>query len=121
MNSLTKVSGWILFFTGFFVIVFTLWHSYNIIFSKAAVPNFFQATEERKNVPTATGVQDAQILLQKEIQDQLKGILPIDLITRSLNLIAWATLALILMSGGSKISDLGISLIKIGQEKKEHV
>jgi hypothetical protein len=120
MNSFTKISGWILFFTGFFVIVFALWQSYNIVFAKAPIPDFFQAPEAAKNIPATADGQDPQILLQKAVQDQLKGLLSADLITKSLNLFVWATLALILISGGSKISDLGIKLIKIGQEKNEH-
>ncbi|MCX6761129.1 MAG: hypothetical protein NTZ84_03470 [Candidatus Nealsonbacteria bacterium] len=120
MNNFTKISGWLLFFIGFFIIVFAVWHSYNIIFAKAEIPDFFQTPEETKNVPAATETQDVQVLLQKAMQDQLKGFFPPDIITKSLNLFAWATLALILMSGGSKISDLGIRLIKIGQEKNEH-
>ena len=120
MNSFTKISGWLLFFTGLLVIVLTIWYSYNIFYSKAAIPDFFQIPEETKNASSAAGSQDMQVLLQKAIQDQIKGVLPSDFVTKSLNLAVWAMLALILMSGGSRISDLGIKLIKIGQEKNEH-
>jgi hypothetical protein len=121
MNYFTKISGWLLFFTGFLIIISTLWYSYNIFSAKAGIPDFFQTPKAVKNASTTIEGQELDALLQKSIESQLKGLLPVDLITKSLDLTAWAIIALILMSGGSRISDLGIKLIKIGQEKNNHV
>lgn len=121
MNSFTKTSGWLLLFSGLLLIALTLWHSYNIFSSKAEVPAFFQAPQEIKNASTTTAGQDIQALLQKTMQDQIKGLLPLDFITKSLNLVVWSVSAFILMYGGSKISELGIKLIKVGQEENDHV
>lgn len=121
MNNFIKISGLLLIFAGLAIIVFALWRSYDIFTGKFGVPAFFQTQEETKNTPpTAEGV-GVEVLLQKTIQDQLKGLLPADSINKSFNLVIWSILAMILMSGGSKISDLGIKMIKAGQEKNEHV
>jgi len=121
MNSFTKIAGWLLFFIGLLIIVMTIWYTYNVFSAKAGIPEYFQTPKETKTASTTAEGQDMQALLQKNIQEELKGLIPSDLITKSLNLAAWAMLALILMSGGSRISDLGIRLIRIGQEKNEHV
>ncbi|TFG35148.1 MAG: hypothetical protein E4H47_02130 [Parcubacteria group bacterium] len=120
MNSFTKISGWLLLFSGLLIIVLTIWYSYSIFYSKVAIPDFFQNPEVVKNASSPAENQEMQVLLQKAIQDYLKEVLPLDLITKPLNFVVWLILALILMSGGSRISDLGIKLIKIGQEKNEH-
>jgi len=67
--------------------------------------------------PSSAGTQDVQAQLQKAMGEQLKGLIPSDFITKTLNLTVWSMLAFILMSGGSKISGLGIKLIK--EEKKD--
>jgi len=120
MNNFTKISGWLLFFIGFLIIVLTLWHSYNIFTSKTGIPEFFKVSEEKNSntINSEEPVTDA--LVRKAIEEQLKGMLPLDFLTKSLNVAVWTMLALILMSGGSRISDLGIKLIKIEEKKNEN-
>ena len=106
-----KVIGWILLIAGIIIIGWTLMSSYNIFTAKEAVPEFFEIPKEEIISPKA-GTQDIQAQLQKMIGEQMKGILPVDSITKLLNLVVWSMLAFILIFGGSQISGLGIKLIK---------
>lgn len=117
MNNFPKIIGWLVFFAGLLIISFTLWSTYNIFTAKSNVPEFFPSVKETKAPSSQAGTQDAQAQLQKMIGDQLQGFLPADFITKTLNLTVWSMLAFILMSGGAKISSLGIKLIK--DEKKD--
>jgi hypothetical protein len=114
-----NIIGWVTFFTGLAIIVWTLYSSYNIFTRKSAVPEFFKITEEKV---TQTPLSQKGKLptspeaLQKEIGtmigEQLKGILPVDTLYKILNLLCWSTLAWILIFGGAQISSLGIKLLK---------
>lgn len=117
MNNFSKIIGWLVFFAGLLIISLTLWSSYNIFTAKAGLPEFFQIPKEEKTSSAPLGSQDVQAQLQKMIGEQLKGFLPPDFISKTLNLTVWSMLAFILMSGGAKIAGLGIKLIK--NEKKD--
>jgi len=106
-----KFIGWILLIAGIIVIGWTLLFSYNIFTAKETVPEFFKTQKEEIVSPKA-GTQDIQAQLQKMIGEQMKEILPVDSITKLLNLVVWSMLAFILIFGGSQISSLGIKLIK---------
>jgi len=116
MNNFPKIVGWLVFFAGLLIISFTLWSTYNIFTAQSSVPEFFPSVKETK-APSQAGTQDAQAQLQKMIGEQLQGFFPADFMGKTLNLTVWSLLAFILMSGGSKISSLGIKLIK--DEKKD--
>ena len=116
MNNFSKIIGWLVFFSGLLIISLTLWYSYNIFTAKIPLPEFFQMPQETKSI-SEPGAQDVQAQLQKAMGEQLKGLIPADFISKTLNLTIWSMLAFILMSGGSKISDLGIKLIK--EQKKD--
>lgn len=119
MNNLSKIIGWLLFFSGILIIVLTLWYSYNIFTAQRSLPEFFQTPQDTNASSTLAESQDMQVLLQKAIKDQIKGALPFNFVSKALNLGVWSILALILMSGGSRISDLGIKLIK--EQKNERI
>jgi hypothetical protein len=46
------------------------------------------------------------------ISEQLKGMLPINMVPKILNLFIWSMLAGIFIFGGTQVSSLGIKLIK---------
>lgn len=111
-----KIIGWLTFLAGVSTIVFSLYSSYNIFTGKAVAPEIFKIEAKESLAPTKEKIPTTPTELQKEmekmISEQLKGILPLDSITKLLNLVVWSMLAFILIFGGSQISNLGIKLIK---------
>jgi len=110
-----KIIGWITFFTGILIIGFTLYHSYNIFTGKIPSPEIFKiqtkdTTYSKNN--TSTTSKEIQREAREIFSEQLKEILPQDILTKTLNLIVWSIFAGILIFGGSQISSLGIKLIK---------
>jgi hypothetical protein len=113
--SLTKVVGWITFFVGILIIIFTLYRSYNIFTGKISPPEFFkietkEVTPSQKKTPTS--LEEIQKQMGEVLAEQLKEILPKESLTKILNLAVWSILAGILIFGGSQISSLGVKLIK---------
>ena len=112
----TKIFGWLLLLAGVVIIGWTLYSSYNIFTGKSAVPEIFELPKEEVKAPAPTGkiteIQDIQAQLQQMLGEQLKGILPLDILPKMLNLGVWGMLAGILIFGGAQISSLGIKLIK---------
>lgn len=112
----TKIIGWILFLTGISLIIFSLYSSYNIFSGKTLPPEIFKVEKKESLTQSKEKIPTTQIEFQKEIEklisEQLKEVLPIDTLAKLLNLISWSILTTILIFGGSKISDLGIKLIK---------
>ena len=104
-----KVLGLILLFLGIVIILYSLYSSYNIFTAKTAPPEIFKITEQTSS-PKETQGLEAQF--QEMINEQLRGIIPVDSIPTLLNLIVWSILAGILIFGGAQISGLGIKLIK---------
>ena len=105
-----KIIGWILLVAGLLLIGWTLMNSYNIFTGEANLPEFFELPEE-KLVQTGNN-QDIQAQLQQMMGEQLKGMIPVDSITKILNLTVWSILAFILIFGGTQIAGIGIKLIK---------
>ena len=105
-----KTFGWIFMIAGVLIIGWTLMLSYNIYTAKAEAPEFFEMPKEEAVLEK--GGQDIQAQLQQMLGEQLKGILPAELITQLLNLAVFSMLAFILIFGGTQISSLGIKLIK---------
>jgi hypothetical protein len=110
-----KIIGWITFFAGIFIIVFTLYRSYNIFTGKVPPPTFFkieekETSQEKKKSPTT--LEEIQNQIGEILGQRLKEILPQDLLVKLLNLIVWSFLAGILIFGGGQISSLGIKLLK---------
>ena len=109
--NITKIFGWVLLIAGIILIGWTLLSTYNIFTAKTAAPEIFKIAEEKEILPKG-GALDIQAQMEKMIGEQLKGILPVDALSKLLNLIVWSILAGILIFGGSQISSLGIKLIK---------
>ncbi len=77
------------------------------IFSAEAV----NTTQSQTNkIPTS--LSDIQNQIEGMIGNQVKGLLPSDLIPKVLNLTIWGILAWILVMGGGQIANLGIKLLK---------
>jgi len=113
--NLKKTIGWITFFVGILIIVFTLYRSYNIFTGKIPPPEIFKIEEKttipsKKRVPTT--LEEVQQQIGEILAEEVKEIFPKESTTKILNLIAWSILAGILIFGGSQISSLGIKLLK---------
>lgn len=125
----TKIFGLILIFFGIAIILWALYTSNGIFTTKKPVPELFKiGTQDMLSEPTDNTEQaqdsigiDLAIpdILQNEAGDMLKNQIqtllpeiPSNAIVKLLNLLSWAIFSMIVMSGGSKISILGIRLIK---------
>ncbi len=106
----TKIIGWILLGAGLLLIGWTLMNSYSIFTGEAKLPEFFASPEE--NLAQTESSQDMEAQLQQMMGEQLKVMLPVDSITKILNLTVWSILAFILIFGGTQIAGIGIKLIK---------
>jgi len=114
-----KIIGISLLAVGVLIIFFALYSSYAIFTAKRPAPEVFK-TQEGANASLPSASAPAAGLSEKDIQkniqnmvgEQIKGLLPADFIVKLLNLISWSILATILIWGGSRISGLGIKLLK---------
>ncbi len=107
--SSAKIFGWILLLAGLAIIVYPLYSSYSIFTAQKPAPEIFEIVEEESP-------QQGEGQMEEMIEEQLKGVigkmLPADSIPKLLNLMSWSIFAGILIFGGSKISGLGIRLIR---------
>ena len=110
-NTITKSVGFILLIGGVAVIGWTMLYSFNIFTGKSPVSEVFKVPQE-KTINQKAGSQDIEAQLQQALGEQLKGVLPADVLPKTLNLAAWSMLAGILILGGGQLAGLGIKLIK---------
>jgi hypothetical protein len=117
MEIAAKICGWGLLIAGVIIIGWTLYSSFNIFTGKAALPGIFEIENETNGTTTQAGKTptsptEAQQEMEKMIGEQIKGLLPTNVLSKILNLAVWSLLASILIFGGGQISGLGIKLIK---------
>jgi len=110
-----KIFGWIVLLIGLLMIFWILLSSYNVFTGKTRIPEVFKfETKTKTNEKEEISLKPEEI--QKEIegmiQNQLAQIIPTDFIAKILNLISWSILAAIFIFGASKISEIGIKLIR---------
>ena len=105
MRLIRKFFGWVLLFLGLVIIFYALYASYQIFTAKESAPEIFSVEPSIEAVSGASGLDEL-------IQQKLKGLVPAEAILGFLNLISWSVFAFILIFGGSKISGLGIKLLK---------
>jgi len=106
-----KIIGLVLLFLGLFIILYPLYQSYNIFTAKTAAPQIFKVTVpviEETLKKTSTPQQE----MEKALGEQLQKLMPSDFLPKMMNLISWSIFVTLLLLGGSKISTLGIKLMK---------
>lgn len=110
MLKFSKIFGWILLFLGLLIISYSLYSSYQIFTGKENVPQIFVAEEGlREGIKIPFPGKEVEI----PIPEQLQKILSSGFLSpKILNLISWSIWASILIFAGSRISSLGIQLIK---------
>jgi len=114
---LKKIIGWILLVFGLIIIFWTLYSSCNIFTAKVSAPEIFKMEEEERIRPEESKVipsslEEPQEEMERIIKEQIKNIIPSGSLAKLLNLISWSIFAGILVFGGSRISGLGIRLIR---------
>jgi len=108
---ITKITGFSLLFLGLAIILWSLYSSYNIFTGATKVPQVFNFSQQT-SPSTENQTSNPQDQLGKMIGEQIKGILPQDVLPTFLNLIAWSMFVGLSMLAGSQIANLGIKLIK---------
>jgi len=111
--TLPKISGLILLIIGLAIIIWTLYSSYNIFTGKTDMPEIFESDMQQASSSVQSG-QNTQAQIEKMISEQIKGLIPVDVISKILNLAVWSMLAFILIFGGTQIANLGIKLLNKG-------
>lgn len=115
---LKKITGWALLIAGLIIIFWVLYSSFKIFTAKTIAPEIFRVTEkkeqllseERKTTPFSP--EELQDEMKKIIEEQMKEIVPSEFLTKLLNLLSWSIFTGIFIFGGSKISGIGIRLIR---------
>lgn len=112
-SNIKGISGWILLIAGIFIIFWALYSSYNIFLGKKEAPQIF-SQEIEEETPSDEGAPSGQMQeeMKRAVADQIENMVPSFFISRILNLISWSIFVGILIFGGSKISLLGIRLIR---------
>ena len=121
-----KIFSWVLLILGILLIFWTLYSTYNIFTGKTSAPEIFKIEETKQAVldesqeskTSPVSQEEAQERAQEEMKklvgDQIKEMIPSTFMSKILNLISWSILAGILIFGGSRISGIGIKLIREG-------
>ncbi len=121
MNGILKLLGLFIFLAGVGIIAATLWHSYKIFTGDLPVPGIFSANDfsSSKEVEVIEGTTEEKMenIIRKELDKGLKGLAPPEIIAKFLNLISWSIFSGIAIFGGSKISTIGITMMKTKKEK----
>ncbi len=117
MKNINKIIGWVFVSLGIVIILWTLNSSYAVFTGKSNPPEIFKMQE--KQITALPDISDTLLIeqqMQEEmgriIQEQLMEVIPSDVLSITLNLMAWSILAGIFIFGGSKIAGIGISLLK---------
>lgn len=103
----SKIIGYVLLAVGVLLITLPLWHTYNIFTGKAEPAQVFT-----KPVSLQVDEKASPLDIQKQMQNALIKVMPIDLINNTLNLASWLFLMWILIYGGGKVADIGVKMIK---------
>ena len=116
-NKMTTVTGFVLLLLGLSIMLWSLVYSYNIFTGVTEVPRVFKfAPEQTSSGSQQNKTQDPQSQLEQAagqmIAEQLKGLLPQDVLPTLFNLVSWSVFAAIAIFTGTQIAGLGIKLLK---------
>lgn len=111
-----KIIGYVLLAAGILLIILTLYHSYNIFTGISQPPLLFKIEEPVSAVKS----QLESGGISQELQEQIKGgvvkqvgqIIPIEAISKALNLFIWSTFAWLLVFAGAQVAGIGIKMVK---------
>lgn len=111
--ALKQIIGWFLVIAGLVVIVYGLYTSFQIFTGAKDAPEIFVSPQPSSTAVKPIGSLEAQAqeMVGRLLQEQLKDLLPADSITKSLNLVAWSIFTWILIMGGGQIASIGVKLL----------
>jgi hypothetical protein len=117
MNS-SKIIGWLTFLAGIIIIGSTIYFTYNVFTGAAATPQIFNFEFVAQDTSQAeeTGLEAG---LKRLVTEQLENLIPLDSMSKFADLTAWTVGAWVIISGGGKISELGIRLISVPTHKDQ--
>jgi len=107
INKTNKIIGYLLLFLGLLIIILSLYQTYNVILGKYKIPQIFHNinfVQPNKNI-----VQDD---FQKQVENALIKVVPLEMISDFINLFAWVLLISVIMFGGKHLAYIGIKMIK---------
>jgi len=133
-----KIVGYVLLALGLVIIFYGIYSSYGIFMAKKDAPKVFSYDssgivdlEINKDRPDSLEIDQSRLndpsylkslsnqkqsltdsVIQEQISNQMKEIIPTEFILKLLNLSSWFLFVFILIFSGSKISSLGIKLLK---------
>jgi hypothetical protein len=111
-----QIVGWFLIAAGVFLIIGTLYFSWQIFSGKTAPPEIFKASSLVSTKSQIRGAQDLQAQMQElfsqALKEQLQGFFPADSTVKLFNLLSWSLFAGILLFGGGQIAGIGIRLLQ---------
>jgi len=108
-----KIIGWSLFAIGLLIIFWSLYSSFQIFVQGASAPEIFK-TIKAEEINPAEGRGNLSLeAIQQQIQQQLvNAFLPLNFLPKILNLISWSLFVGIAIFAGSRISGLGLKLLR---------
>jgi len=108
-----KIIGWSLFAIGLLIIFWSLYSSFQIFVQGESAPEVFKTIKAEETKPSESQGNLSLEAIQQQIQQQLVGaLLPLNFMPKILNLISWSLFVGIAIFGGSRISGLGLKLLK---------
>jgi hypothetical protein len=117
----SKVFGWFLLLFGLAMMGWAVYSSYQVFTGQILPPQIFVPTNQSVNTNQQTD-QGFGLFgdLQKQISDliglqlnkRIQGLMPIDAIFQTFNLVSWSVFLGIVIFAGSQVASLGIKLIK---------
>lgn len=117
--SINKIIGWIFIFLGIVIILYTVFSSFNIFTGNKEAPEIFSISLEQiskrheKDIDLNQDIEkQAENQAKEIIKEQLSEMIPSGSFSKTFNLISWSIFSGILIFAGSKISEIGVKLVK---------
>jgi len=111
---INKIFGWFLLAIGLIIIFGSLYFSFNIFTNRNEAPEIFKLEKVDKEIDNADLMALSPEAMQEIIQEQVKNMMPSEFMSKLLNLISWSIFAGILIFAGSRVSGIGIRLMREG-------
>jgi len=117
--SINKIIGWVFIFLGVVMIFYSVYSSFNIFTGKKLAPEIFSISLEQVSKYREEEVdlnqdleEQAKNQAEEMVKQQLGKMIPDGSFPKFFNLISWSIFTGILIFAGSKISEIGIRLVK---------
>lgn len=106
-----KKIGLALALAGIILIAWGVWQSFFIFSGRSQAPIIFKVPAVREVQASSAGNAQEQ-LVRQIISEQIGNLLPPEYVSQLLNLTSWSIFMMILFLGGSRMSVMGIRMIK---------